>query len=368
MNKLLSDDGELNARGALLVACIKGLAKPTHTTQNKSELFSQLSSHIEFILEKSSDDHLIDDMNNLIKEHSDVADHLAVNIVYVLTSKLTKESSKNLVVQLVKSSNKMADACFEWLGKVKSETVPNSDVLCLANNLVSSGCVDKIISHKKAVKNLIKKSISCFSDDIDQLSTVGEDAGVDSADAAVNLIKAFSSDISSTKCISIVQTFFSENKEKLRKIVTDTSLSFKKRKAAIEFTFHVLTILGDGEKDIKKHFLNYILIPTMQALPTAFISEKTQKSDILGLCTIGKKTAEGQSHSAVTNYLKKNKDLWSSFIKCILRHGLKDEEFGVEGIGLLSTICSLRYKSRYLYFVLWYFKTSVGTLQKLLIK
>ena len=44
--------------------------------------------------------------------------------------------------------------------------------------------------------------------------------------------------------------------------------------------------------------------------------------------------------------MKKHTETWSTFIKCILKHGLKDSELGVAGVGLLTAVCSLRYSTQ----------------------
>ena len=346
MNKLVSEDSKLTVQGCLLVASIQSLANPKHIIPDDNyQIFSKLSSHFEYILEKTCEDYLGSILANLIRLRPLIADKLAVNTMYVLTQKLSRESSRELILELVGNSEKVSNALLEWLSKVKNETVPEIEVLLLVNHLVTNGCIHKVISHKNGIKNIVKKITNCITNDISKLYD-SDDNETSAPETAMNIIKTISTNVSSSKAVSLVQTFFSENKEQLKKIVSDESLTVRKRTGCIEFAHHILNILGDNESALKKHQLNYVLIPIIQVLPSAMNVKDQDRAAIISLCKIGLEIGQGQTYTAVRKYLMKNKAVWSSLIKCILRHGLKDEEFGNVGLPLLCTLCSLRYNER----------------------
>ena len=119
---------------------------------------------------------------------------------------------------------------------------------------------------KSILKQILKFGRFCLSQPIPEIP-------VQPFSVLVSVLQQFEPSFTSSKSISLVQTFFSELKDTLKKLKETKELNPRVLTLSIELSFSLLSILQLGENLGKKDLMSFVLIPCVQ-----FVSDNLKNS------------------------------------------------------------------------------------------
>jgi len=339
--------GVLNPAGSVLTALLTSLSSvPTSSTELDWEIsvLEKLSNILEFLLGQDGlilkDGPLTSSVLTFLTTHPAVIERLCVNLFYVAVKFLDVAGHRELIALLVKSSARMFQGFMDWFTKLKPSSEDTPSIMLLLTTLSDQGMAGDLCQEKKVGKVLVKFILSTAKLNLSELAESKKSPGFK---ATVSLLNSVKSSISSQKTLALFQDFYNVEKETVKTLKGETTLSLEDRRTLLKFNSGLMSLLKSSGTMVKKDELTLVLVPAMLLLADILKESKDGSVEVRDICKIGRETAEAQSHSAINTYLVKHKMEWSAFIKGVLKFGLKKAEIGETALPFLAALCRARY-------------------------
>lgn len=369
----LTGQQELSRKGFLLAAVLGSLAD-TSTSHDAlpSQCLASLSSLLEYLV-LHNPAVLGPSLTRFITAFPVACTSLDVNLLTVCCGRTDSPVCRELVVLLAANSEAMMEELKTWLTSQKKEA--NSEkgraeaFLRLLQRLLAayadaaSGCVgwdlrsnllkdSKVV--KVVIKHLLNSAATCLADLESAVNQDGESntCSSDQLMMVVDLIDVLRPSLTaSTKVKKAVSEFLTSHKDSMKKLSLESSqVSWTSRRLIVHLSLVLLSAAGDsGAAASKKELLQMALVPSIRLVSEALSSAVKDSEEwklLQQVCRVGIEACHTQTHGAVKNYLVKQKAEWSTFIKNVLKYGLKErtEAVGAPCLQLLGVVCSLRYR------------------------